>query len=102
MAGDAPAEIAALQLAVDRLSQGLQLVQEMLETQKELLLKLTRAAAGPDEERQSAADAIAQLTAAVGQNTQILAAVERDLQGLPEAVGRSVADSLQAALSGAP
>ena len=102
MARDLPNELSALQLAVDRLTQGLQLMQETLETQTELLLKLTQAAAGPDRERQSAAQAIAQLTAAVGENTQTLAAVERDLQGLPEAVGRSVADSLQAALSSAP
>lgn len=102
MARDVPDEIAALQLAVDRLTQGLQLMQEMLETQTELLLKLMQAAAGPDDERQSAAEAIAQLTAAVSQNTQVLAAVERDLQGLPEAVGQAVADSLQAALSSAP
>ena len=102
MAGGVPDETAALQLAVDRLTQGLQLMQETLGTQTELLLKLMQIAAGPDKQRQSAAQAIAQLTAAVGQNTQVLAAVERDLQGLPEAVGRSVGDSLQAVFSSTP
>ena len=102
MARDLADEMTALQLSVDRLTQGLQLMQETLETQTELLFKLAQAASGPPEERQSAAQVIAELTVAVGRNTQTLAAVERDLQGLPEAVGRSVADSLQAALSSTP
>ncbi len=102
-AGDrAEDRIAALRLAVDRLTQGLTLMLETQETHTEMLLQLLKAASGPTPEESPVAEALTKLAATIGAQTLLLHEVNRALERLPEEVGREVAGGLRAALGEVP
>jgi hypothetical protein len=92
-------QIAALRLAVDRLTQGLTLMLETQATHTEMLLQLLMAASGPSPEESPVAKALTHLAAAIGAQTLLLHEVSRGLERLPEEVGREVVGGLRTVLS---
>jgi hypothetical protein len=102
MSGSAEDKIEALQLAVERLTQGLTLMAETQETHTAMLLQLLQAAAAPMPETSPVADALSKLAATISTQTLLLHEMSRGLDRLPEEVGREVAGGLRAALGEAP
>src|SRR6202012_2451238 len=98
MSGSAEDKIEALQLAVERLTQGLTLMTETQETHTAMLLQLLQAAAAPMPEASPVADALSKLAATISTQTLLLHEMSRGLDRLPEEVGREVAGGLRAAL----
>ena len=94
--------IAALRLAVDRLTQGLTLMLATQATHTEMLRQLLMAASGPTPEESPVADALTKLAATISAQTLLLHEVNRGLERLPEEVGREVAAGLRAALGEVP
>jgi hypothetical protein len=90
--------IAALRLAVDRLTQGLTLMLETQATHTEMLRQLLITASDPAPEESPVAEALTHLAATIGAQTLLLHKVSRGLERLPEEVGREVAGGLRAAL----
>lgn len=91
-------KIEALQLAVERLTQGLTLMAETQETHTAMLLQLLQAAAAPMPEASPVADALSKLAASIALQTSLLNEVGRELERLPAEMGREVAEGLRAAL----
>jgi hypothetical protein len=102
MSGSAEDKIEALQLAVERLTQGLTLMAETQETHTAMLLQLLQAAAAPMPEASPVVDALSKLAATISTQTLLLHEMSRGLDRLPEEVGREVAGGLRAALGEAP
>jgi hypothetical protein len=102
MSGSAEDKIEALQLAVERLTQGLTLMAETQETHTAMLLQLLQAAAAPMPEASPVVDTLSKLAATISTQTLLLHEMSRGLDRLPEEVGREVAGGLRAALGEAP
>jgi hypothetical protein len=99
MADDTQIELAALRLAVERLTQGLQLMLETQATHTEMLRQLQEAAAA-EPEPSPVADTLAQLAATLRHHSEVLEGVRVGLEGLPGEVGSAVAQGMRAALAG--
>jgi hypothetical protein len=98
MSGSAEDKIEALQLAVERLTQGLTLMAETQEIHTAMLVQLLQAAAAPMPEASPVADALSKLAATISTQTLLLHEMSRGLDRLPEEVGREVAGGLRTAL----
>jgi hypothetical protein len=101
MSGPGEDRIEALQLAVDRLTQGLTLMLETQSAQTEMLRQLLEAVAAPVPEESPVAAALRGVIAAVQSQSDNLRLVHDDLDRLPEKIGREVAEGLRAALKAA-
>lgn len=92
-------ELARLALAIERLTQGLQLMAETQQTHSAMLQELLEAAAAPEPKNSEVAEALVAI--AVGLNRQMasLNAVQQALAQLPAQVGEAVTGSLQMVLA---
>lgn len=99
MAGTVEAELAELRLAVQRLTQGLQLMQEAQATQTEMLRAVLEAAAAPTEPGTRPESTLEQIATTLGEQTILLGAVRASLEALPRDVGQAVGEGLRQALT---
>ena len=99
MADDRQDELAQLRLAIERLTQGLQMVVETQQTHTEMLRDLLTAAAAPEPKNSLLSEALAEVAAGLRDQMTSLNVVQRTLAQLPAEVGAAVTQSLQAALA---
>ena len=101
MAGDTASELAGLRTAVDRLTQGLQLMLETQATHTEMLRAVLQATAHAGPQEQELADVLARIAATLLGQTGRLEAILVVLRSLPSDVGTAVAASVRDGLAGA-
>ncbi len=87
------------ELAIERLTQGLQLVAETQETHSKMLQDLLTAAAAPEPKNSILSEALAEVAAGLRDQMTSLNVVQRTLAQLPAEVGAAVTQSLRAALA---
>ncbi len=99
MASDTASELAALRTAVDRLTQGLQLMVETQGTQTEMLLKLMQAATQPAPAERPLEEALARIAAILRDHGSKMDALLSLMKSLPADVGTAVAASVRDGLA---
>ena len=100
MAGDVAGELAGLRTAVDRLTQGLQLMLETQATQTEMLRAVLEAASSPAPADRELSDLLARIAATLQAQGGSLQAILKTLTSLPADVGTAVAASVRDGLAG--
>lgn len=100
MADDRQDDLARLRLAIERLTQSLQMVVETQQTHSKMLQELLVAAAAPEPKTSILSDALAEVASGLREQMTSLNSVQRTLAQLPTEVGAAVTQSLQAALAG--
>jgi len=91
--------LAELRLAIERLTQGLLLMQETQATHTEMLSQLLAAATAPLPEESRVSDSLRQLTNAVAVQTSQLETIRVSLDRLPSEIGGKVGTAVRAALN---
>jgi hypothetical protein len=99
MASDTASELAELRTAVDRLTQGLQLMLETQGTQTEMLLKVLQAATQPASAERTLEETLAQIAAILRDHGGKLDALLSVMKSLPADVGTAVAASVRDGLA---
>ena len=100
MAGDVAGELAGLRTAVDRLTQGLQLMLETQATQTEMLRAVLEAASSPAPADRELSDQLARIAATLQAQGGSLQAILKTRPSLPADVGTAVAASVRDGLAG--
>ncbi len=99
MASDTASELTELRTAVDRLTQGLQLMLETQGTHTEMLLKVLQAATQPAPSERTLEEALAQIAAILRDHGGKLDALLSVMKSLPTDVGTAVAASVRDGLA---